>query len=89
MKSKYIISVVVLALVVVAYLAFYQKKSSEIVIPPLDSSYLQTSVDGDLYAAKGRKLERLYVSDGAITREEVEVAPPVPEDGFYVFLGSH
>ena len=89
MNRKYIIFVLVVALVVVAYLAFYQKKSSEIVIPPLDSSYLQTSVDGDLYAAKGRKLERLYVSDGAITREEVEVAPPVPEDGFYVFLGSH
>src|SRR3989344_7898872 len=89
MKKIVIIVAVVAAIVLVAYhgKSFFVTKTPE--IPALDSSYLQTRVDGDLYVTKGRKLERLYVSSGSITREEVEVAPPVPEDGFYVFLDSY
>ena len=75
----------------VAVWFLFKKGPSKLIIQSLDSSYLQTRIDGDLFAAKDRKLERLFVIDSSIPfkNEEVNVSSPVPEGSYYSFIGSY
>ncbi len=88
MKNKNLI-ILLVGFLVVAALVVHYRKPVMIEIPPAESAYLQTRVDGDLFVAKDKKLERLFVLNGTIKREEVSVIPSVPEGSFYSFVGSY
>ncbi|OGN33350.1 MAG: hypothetical protein A3I39_00850 [Candidatus Yanofskybacteria bacterium RIFCSPLOWO2_02_FULL_47_9b] len=89
MKNKKLIIACIIVIVAGILASVYYKKSDKAEIPALDNGYLQTRIDGDLYAAKGQKLERLYYSAGTIQREEVKASRVPQGDSFYSFLGAY